>query len=84
MLNVLQHSYNLDPLMYVTPWFMCLFTSLPCWDCVLAIWDLMFLEGAIVVFRVALAVMESIKPLLMDEKDANGLIILLQKLPAKK
>ena len=33
------------PLMYLTPWFMALFTSLPCWDAVLAIWDMILLEG---------------------------------------
>ena len=31
--------------MYVTSWFMCLFTTLPCWDTVLTICDLLFLEG---------------------------------------
>ena len=32
--------------MYLTPWFMALYTSLPCWDAVLVIWDLLLLEGA--------------------------------------
>uniref|UniRef100_A0A665TML8 Si:ch211-266k8.4 n=1 Tax=Echeneis naucrates TaxID=173247 RepID=A0A665TML8_ECHNA len=30
---------------FVMPWFLTLFTSLPCWDSVLAVWDLIFLHG---------------------------------------
>ena len=43
-----QDELGVHPLVYVTPWFMCLFTSLPCWDTVLAIADLFFLEGVCV------------------------------------
>ena len=39
-------SLHIHPLMYATPWFMCLFTGLPCWDAVLAIWDGFMLMGA--------------------------------------
>ena len=35
--------------MYVTSWFMCLFTTLPCWDTVLTICDLLFLEGKVTI-----------------------------------
>lgn len=38
-------SLGVSPLMYLTPWFMALFTSLPCWDAVLTIWDLLLLDG---------------------------------------
>ncbi|XP_069571305.1 carabin [Brachyistius frenatus] len=30
---------------FVMPWFLTLFTSLPCWDSVLAVWDLIILHG---------------------------------------
>lgn len=36
---------GVHPLMYVTPWFLCSFTSLAAWDSVLAIWDTMILTG---------------------------------------
>lgn len=36
---------GIHPLMYVTPWFLCCFTSLPAWDSVLAIWDTFILAG---------------------------------------
>ena len=42
-----KESLGVHPLMYVTSWFMCLFTTLPCWDTVLTICDLLFLEGKV-------------------------------------
>ena len=33
------NALHVHPLMYATPWFMCVFSALPCWDTVLAIWD---------------------------------------------
>ncbi|KAJ8024158.1 TBC1 domain family member 10A [Holothuria leucospilota] len=50
-------SLDVDPLMFVTPWFMCLFTSMPCWETVLAIWDLLLLDGISTIFRVALSIL---------------------------
>lgn len=38
-------SLCVHPLMYVTQWFMCGFTSLPLWDTVLSIWDIFMLQG---------------------------------------
>ncbi|PIK34391.1 hypothetical protein BSL78_28786 [Apostichopus japonicus] len=48
---------DVNPLMFVTPWFMCLFTSMPCWETVLAIWDLLLLDGISTIFRVALGIL---------------------------
>lgn len=50
--------HGVSPLMYLTPWFMALFTSLPCWDAVLTIWDLLLLEGMSIIFQVALALLD--------------------------
>lgn len=48
---------GLDPVLYCTEWFMSLFSrSLP-WPTVLRIWDMFFLEGVKVLFKVALAVL---------------------------
>ena len=33
------------PIMFVTQWFMCAFTSLPLWDTVLTIWDAFMFKG---------------------------------------
>ena len=40
-----QEELGIHPLLYMTQWFLCLFTTLPCWDSVLAICDILFLEG---------------------------------------
>ncbi|CAH1786630.1 unnamed protein product [Owenia fusiformis] len=51
-------NHGLQPLMFVTPWFMCLFTNLTCWDTVLAIWDLILVDGVTTIFQVGLAIMK--------------------------
>lgn len=35
----------MSSLHFIMQWFLTLFTSLPCWDSVLAIWDLVMLHG---------------------------------------
>lgn len=37
--------YKLDALMYMTPWFLSMFTHLPNWELVLLIYDMFFVEG---------------------------------------
>ncbi|XP_065909077.1 TBC1 domain family member whacked-like isoform X2 [Dysidea avara] len=51
---------GLHPLMYTVQWFLCLFTFLPCWDTVLLICDLLFLEGVTALLRAGLALMEQL------------------------
>ena len=46
----LQEGLGIQPLMFATSWFMCLFTGLHCWDTVLLISDLLFLEGILSCF----------------------------------
>ncbi|PVV00090.1 hypothetical protein BB559_000144 [Furculomyces boomerangus] len=47
-----------EPLMYVTPWFMTVFTmSLP-WKSVLRVWDWFIFRGGKVLYRVALGIMD--------------------------
>ncbi len=44
-LSVMQESNKLDGLMYLTPWFLSMYTSLANWELVLAIFDMFFVEG---------------------------------------
>lgn len=37
--------YKLDVLMYMTPWFLSMFTHFPNWELVLTIYDMFFVEG---------------------------------------
>ena len=41
------------PELFLTDWFMCAFARQLPWKCVLRLWDLMFLEGLIVIFKAA-------------------------------
>ncbi|XP_032227912.2 small G protein signaling modulator 3 homolog isoform X2 [Nematostella vectensis] len=54
------NDQGVAPLMYLTPWFMALYTSLSCWDTVLCIWDLIILDGVSVIFRVAFAILRGL------------------------
>ena len=40
-----QEKHGVRTLMYVTPWFLCIFTNVCCWDTVLAIWHQLMLFG---------------------------------------
>lgn len=41
----LQESIGVLSVIFVMPWLLTLVTSLPCWDSVLAVWDLIILHG---------------------------------------
>ncbi len=77
-------TLGVHPLMYVTPWFMCVFTSLPCWDTVLGLWDLLFFRGVKVLHRAGLAVLAQCKTDLLSADSLGMLLPYLQRLPAPK
>ncbi|KAL5016349.1 hypothetical protein ScPMuIL_005938 [Solemya velum] len=49
---------RVDPLLYMTEWFMCAFSRTLPWSCVLRVWDMFFCEGVKVIFRVALVLLK--------------------------
>eukprot|EP00118_Oscarella_pearsei_P012823 m.97388 g.97388 ORF g.97388 m.97388 type:complete len:68 (+) comp36939_c0_seq16:1693-1896(+) len=49
---------GIQPLMYVTQWFLSLFTCLPCWKAVLSVWDCFMIDGVTTVFQAALAILQ--------------------------
>ena len=75
---------GIHPLMYVTPWFMCVFTSLPCWDAVMNVWDLLVFKGVKTIMRVGLAIMQSCKKELLAMDSLGQLLPYLQHLPPAK
>eukprot|EP00039_Didymoeca_costata_P005364 m.80934 g.80934 ORF g.80934 m.80934 type:complete len:573 (-) comp12785_c0_seq7:462-2180(-) len=75
---------GIHPLMYVTPWFMCGFTSLPCWDSVLDIWDLIIFKGVKSIIRAGLAVMKLSSKDLLTMSSLGQVLPFLQHLPAAK
>nr|XP_054589361.1 TBC1 domain family member 8B isoform X1 [Nothobranchius furzeri] len=66
---------------FVMPWFLSLFTSLPCWDSVLAAWDLVMLQGLPAVFRTALTIVELLEPRLLELSDEGSMLPLLLRVP---
>ncbi|XP_071954675.1 uncharacterized protein [Antedon mediterranea] len=72
---------GVHPLMFITPWFMCLYTSLPCWDTVLSIWDHLIMQGVTVIFRVGLALLEIIEDKIMSTTDMSLILPSLLHVP---
>ncbi|KAM4573760.1 uncharacterized protein PAE49_008494 [Odontesthes bonariensis] len=68
---------------FVMPWFLTLFTSLPCWDSVLAVWDLIILHGLPAVVRTALTIIQLLEPRLMDLNDEGAVLPLLLRVPVE-
>lgn len=51
---------KVDPILYMTEWFMCVFSRTLPWSTVLRVWDMFFCEGVKVLFRVALVLSKSV------------------------
>ncbi|XP_038619536.1 TBC1 domain family member 10B isoform X2 [Tachyglossus aculeatus] len=47
----------IDPVLYMTEWFMCIFARTLPWASVLRVWDMFFCEGVKIIFRVALVLL---------------------------
>lgn len=51
-------KYKIDPILYMTEWFMCAFSRTLPWSSVLRVWDMFFCEGVKTIFRVALVLLK--------------------------
>ncbi len=49
----------MEPVLYMTEWFLCVFARTLPWPCVLRVWDMFMCEGVKVLFRVALVLLRS-------------------------
>ncbi|XP_023589465.1 TBC1 domain family member 10A isoform X2 [Trichechus manatus latirostris] len=49
---------KIDPLLYMTEWFMCVFARTLPWSSVLRVWDMFFCEGVKIIFRVGLVLLK--------------------------
>ncbi|CAN0048786.1 unnamed protein product [Lampetra planeri] len=49
--------HSVDPVLYMTEWFMCVFSRTLPWDSVLRVWDMFFCEGVKTMFRVGLVLL---------------------------
>lgn len=55
-------SQEIEPILYMTEWFLCLFARTLPWPSVLRIWDMFCCEGVKVLFRVALVLLKMALP----------------------
>uniref|UniRef100_A0A182VR32 Rab-GAP TBC domain-containing protein n=1 Tax=Anopheles minimus TaxID=112268 RepID=A0A182VR32_9DIPT len=49
-------KHNVDPLLYMTDWFLCAMTRTLPWDTLLRVWDCFLCEGVRIFFKVALVI----------------------------
>ncbi|XP_059816356.1 TBC1 domain family member 10A-like [Hypanus sabinus] len=66
--------------MYMTEWFMCLFTRTLPWATMLRVWDMFLSEGVKVIFRVALFILKVTLGSSEKLKDCQGLVETLERL----
>jgi hypothetical protein len=55
----IMQTQGIDPVLYMTEWFMCIFARTLPWCTVLRVWDMFFCEGIKVLYRVGLYLMKS-------------------------
>ncbi|XP_062870040.1 TBC1 domain family member 10A isoform X2 [Trichomycterus rosablanca] len=51
-------KHKIDPVLYMTEWFMCAFSRTLPWSSVLRVWDIFFCEGVKTIFRVGLVLLK--------------------------
>nr|XP_014354549.1 PREDICTED: TBC1 domain family member 10A [Latimeria chalumnae] len=51
-------KHKIDPILYMTEWFMCAFSRTLPWASVLRVWDMFFCEGVKIIFRVGLVLLK--------------------------
>ncbi|KAF9134358.1 hypothetical protein BGW39_007375 [Mortierella sp. 14UC] len=58
---------DVSPIMYITPWFLTLFTmSLP-WASVLRVWDVFYFDGVKTLFRIGLGILQICRTTLLED-----------------
>ncbi|KAF2072092.1 hypothetical protein CYY_006591 [Polysphondylium violaceum] len=72
---------GMDPLLYVTPWWMCFFTTLPEWGYVMRMWDVVLFEGINSLFRISIVILKYSAGYLFKKKGADGLLPYLLRPP---
>lgn len=52
-------EHMVEPELFMTDWFMCAFARQLKWPCVLRLWDVLFFEGPIVLFKAAILIIDT-------------------------
>ena len=48
----------MEPILYMTEWFLCVYTRTLPWESILRVWDMFLCEGVKVIFKVALVLLK--------------------------
>ncbi|MFT7817421.1 TBC1 domain family member 10A-like [Arapaima gigas] len=75
-------QHKLDPVLYMTEWFMCAFSRTLPWGSVLRVWDMFLCEGVKVIFRVALVLLRCMLGTPEKLKACPGLYETMERLRA--
>lgn len=72
---------EIDPILYMFEWFMCLFVRNLPWATVLRLWDMFLCEGIVVIFKAAIVILET--TLTNDRKrlEQHDILQLLKNVP---
>uniref|UniRef100_A0A183GF05 Rab-GAP TBC domain-containing protein n=1 Tax=Heligmosomoides polygyrus TaxID=6339 RepID=A0A183GF05_HELPZ len=84
MPSYFQKRHNVDPVLYMVEWFMCVFCRTLPWPTVLRVWDMFFCEGAKVLFKVAIVLFKyglGTKDQCKQYPDLHSIITRLRNLP---
>nr|XP_033801634.1 TBC1 domain family member 10B-like [Geotrypetes seraphini] len=73
-------KYKIDPILYMTEWFMCIFSRTLPWASVLRVWDMFFCEGVKIIFRVGLALLRHTLGSVDKLRSCQGMYETMEKL----
>lgn len=73
-------KHKVEPLLYMTDWFLCAMTRTLPWDTLLRVWDCFLCEGIKVIFKVALVIVAASLSPHKVRKSSNGLCETLEVL----
>lgn len=73
-------KFKIDPILYMTEWFMCIFSRTLPWASVLRVWDMFFCEGVKVVFRVGLVLLKQMLGSVDKLRELQGMYETMERL----
>ncbi|KAL4660393.1 TBC1 domain family member 10A isoform X1 [Arapaima gigas] len=75
-------KHEVNPVLYMTEWFMCAFSRTLPWASVLRVWDMFFCEGVKVIFRVGLVLLKCMLGSQEKLKECQGQYETIERLRA--
>ncbi|KAA0705653.1 TBC1 domain family member 10B [Triplophysa tibetana] len=73
-------KFKIDPILYMTEWFMCIFSRTLPWSCVLRVWDMFFCEGVKIIFRVGLVLLKEMLGSVDKLRELQGMYETMERL----